>query len=711
MSRLMSVFIILLIIANATITNGNLYTVAKCPGLDVARIRQHTQQNEISLIFYYTRWSGDSLLALKEYNDVAVYYGDKIFFSSVDCWHLACNCSRVLGPGVGSGPNKWPTLMAYYGRRGQLQIQYHGLWSFRGMQNFIDNLLQPLKRFPTNESLQQAHLKSDALIMGVFESPNCMEYKQYLMASVKWLESDPLRTYVFGVDFVENVSKAKGLLAYERIPDIVYMGSSDTKKFREIGDYSWNASHILQWLHKELKLDLINLHGYSTPIAIAQKLQENSVLAIFVNDAFNFYGYMEQYVQPISRSNCNVSRSKCLRVTKLKEAKENNIQQIYEKMLDISMDDKNCYCNIKEVLTENLANYYDINMYLTNLISHLAYPNKQIVNSDIHELLEFHHTTKCLNSDPRTSNELQIITAKYLQSIVDTDKNFYNSNRTLSVVLLDTDKYRDYLENLDIERNKYSMATAFIVDVRQEGIFPLTHDFDMDNLKEYIQQFYQYNLLPRYKSENINFLISRLKTQTMNEEKDSNIFEVLSLNRLMLLNNLQYVHNQTLVLLIHTPECALCGSLQHTFIQIAGALRYSCPELQFARINAHLNDLPWQFNMASLPALLVFPKNRYGDSRLFPSHLKPDFRNVFGFILKQLPAEDQIKATVTLCQSPVLNTLNTQSCWRFAKNLLTQHIGQYLHYWELFENERKVIFEHLRAFKDTSLDVQRNLKL
>lgn len=705
----------LLFIVNAAKSEGSLYTVAKCPGLDVARIRQYTQQNEISLIFYYTRWSADSLHALEEYNDVAMYYGDKVFFSFVDCWHLSCNCSRALGPGIGSSPNKWPTLMAYYGRRGQLQVQYHGLWSFRGMQQFIDNLLHPLKRFSTVESVQQAHQLSDALIMGVFQTPNCKEYKHYLMASLKWLESDPLRTYVFGVDFVTNTSEASGILKYDHIPDLIYMGSSGIKKFSDVGGYLWNASHILLWLHRELKEDLTNLHGYSTPITIAQKLQENPVLAVFVNDAYRFYGYMEKLINTRSLLSCNTKPFICSRVTKNKERGDVNVQQLdIEQLFQISTDDKNCYCNVNKVLNKNLGYYYDINKYLTNIMPNLACPfkngNSDIAKSDIENLAEFHYTTKCLDSDPRISNSLQIITAKYLQNLIDNHKTLYNSNRTLSVVLLDTDSYKDYLQNLDIEPNKFSLATTFIVDVKQEGIFPLAYDFDIETLKEFIQQYYKHNLLPYFRNEHINGYGSTVKTQMPSQDNTHN-FEVKSLNRLLLLNSLQYAHNQTLVLLVHTPECALCGSLQHTFIQLSGALRHMSPELQFARINAHLNDLPWQFNMASLPALLVFPKHRYGDSRLFPSNLKPDFKNVFGFILKQIPAEDQIKTTVSFCQSRILNTLNTQSCWRFAKNLLTQHIDRHLHYWELFENERNVIFESLRAFKDISLDVQRNLNL
>lgn len=115
--------------------------------------------------------------------------------------------------------------------------------------------------------------------------------------------------------------------------------------------------------------------------------------------------------------------------------------------------------------------------------------------------------------------------------------------------------------------------------------------------------------------------------------------------------------------------------------------------------------------MPFLPALLVFPENRFSESRLFPSHLKPDIRNVFGFILSQLTADQQVRLVLAVCQSGTLPTGHSQSCWQFAKTILMQHIGKHLQYWQMFEAERSLIFERLRAFKDMSLDIQRNLRL
>lgn len=717
MSRLTVLIVSLYFTASIRVSCTHV-AIEQCPGTDVTRIRQQTQYyNEVSLIFYYTRWSADSLDALQEYSDVAAYYSDKIYFSAIDCWHLSCNCSRAITTTIGSGsPHKWPTLMAYYGRRGQLQIQYHGLWTFKDMQQFVANLLQPLERLQKVEEVNEIKSNSDAIIIGVFETPDCYEYKQYMMASLKWLESDPLRTYRFTVTFVKNNTANSILKDNVKIPNILFIGASEEiRKFSEVQDRIWNASNVLLWLHREFKVDLSRLHGYTTPITIAQKLKQTSVLAIFVNDPRRFFSYMEPYIYP-DRPYSAIA----LQCSKLKEKTSLNgyfetqrLKRILENF-EVYTDDSKCYYNVKDVVFKNLADYYEINAYLRYLAANLAYPDslrglENNINSNIRQLLNFYRVTNCLSSDDiSTSNSLQLGVVKQFQGMLGNDQSFFKSNRSISVVLLDTERYKDYLQNLDIVPQRQSMATVFIIDTKQQSNFLMSDNFDLENLKDFIRHYYEQNLLPTFKNEKIPALCHNKRNTAISSE-DS--YELQNLNRFTFLNNLHYVHNQSLVLLIHSPECALCGTLQHTFIQVASALRHSAPELKFVRINAQLNDLPWQFNMASLPALLVFPKNHFDETRLFPSHLKPNFKNVFAFILEQLLPEDQMKTVVTFCQNQGLSSNHSQSCWRFAKTLLLKHIGKHLHYWQLFENERSLIFERLRAFKDMSLDVQRNLRL
>lgn len=712
-SRLKPLIItIILLILNTLQCNCTYFAIEQCPGTDVLNIRHQTQYYELSMIFYYTQWSDESLEALEIYNDVAKLYGDKIYFAAIDCWHLQCNCSKTLTTGVGSGaPHKWPTLVAYYGRRGQLQIPYHGLYVFEDIVQFLEHIMQPLERLEWKEEVEKIKWLSDAVILGVFQNPNTREYKNYMMASLKWLEHDPLRTYRFAVTFTNTMARNLNESQLVITPNLLFMGHKSKKSFRNYHNPKWNASNIIQWLQQELKDDYSLLHGYTTPITIAQKLKKNPVLAIFVNQPQEFFPYMEKYIdfaRPFTKANL-VCKRKMLGLGYYNSLK---IMEIIEN-LHIFTDASQCHCNLK-ILLKHLHYYYEMNRYLNDLYVMKANPLKQFhyLDQEINEMLKFFHKTKCLQSDLSLSSPLQIGIVKRLENFLDKETNFLYKNQSISVVLLPTQRYNDYLENLAIPATPQSMATVFVIDKERESIFVMEEKFNIYKLMEFLKKFYTNHLLNYFKND--NKLKSPIKFSTTTTTSSSSItnndIELLSLNRYIFLNYLHYSHNQTLIVLIYSPECALCGNILHSFLQLASLLRH-VSDFKFIRINSLNNDLPWQFNMPFLPSLLVFPKNRFSESRLFPLHLKPDVRHVFAFLLNQLSARDQVKIILSLCQSGNLPTNHSQSCWQFAKTLLMQHIGKHLQYWQTFETERSVIFERLRAFKDMSLDVQRNLRL
>ncbi|KAM7355449.1 thioredoxin domain-containing protein 11 [Cochliomyia hominivorax] len=714
-SRYKGIFIaVLLLITNSIQSSYTYFAIEQCPGTDVPNIRYQTQFNEISVIFYYTQWSEESLEALQHFNDVAEYFGDKAYFATVDCWHLACNCSKTITTTVGSGaPHKWPTLMIHYGRQGQMKIQYNGLFTFRDMIQFVENVLQPLERVDNREDLNKMKKFNDAIIMGFFEKPESKEYKQYLRAALKWLEHDPLRSYRFTVTFANNLGEKENNDTLTKVPNLLLQSYKSKKSFIDYNDFKWNASNILRWLHEDLNDDYSQLHAYTTPIMIAQKAKKQPVLAVFVNEPQQFYKYMEKYIdakKPYTQAemDCRTTEKRSHMNSKWKKILEN--AKIIQNLL-IFKDHQKCYYN-REFLLENLKYYYELNDYLKELFSKFAHSKQtKLVNLNLEtkELLDFFKTTRCLRkTDIASQTSLHISVVKRLEGYLSHEQELYKSNRSLTAVVLDTQRYRDYLENIAITPTTQSMATVFIIDNETENIFVMEDRYAMYNLVEFIKKFYAKVLYNYYKNKEI---ITRPTTSNTITTSPNYDLELKEFNRHVFLNYLHHSHNKTLIVLIYSPDCALCGNVQHSFMQLSLSLRH-IKDLKFIRINVMDNDLPWQFNMPFLPALLVFPENRYTDSRLFPMHLKPDVRSVFGFILSQLSAQQQVRLVLAVCQSGTLPSGgHTQSCWQFAKTILIQHIGKHLQYWQMFEAERSLIFERLRAFKDMSLDIQRNLRL
>lgn len=695
---------IFLLTINSVKWSYTYFAIEQCPGSDVPNIRHQTQFYEISMVFYYTEWSEDSLKALKQYHDVAEYFGDKIYFATVDCWHLACNCSRALTTTIGSGsPHKWPTLMLYYGRRGQLKIQYNGLYTFRDMLQFVENVMYPLERINSVKELENMKTYSDAVVLGMFKTSNDAEYKHFLIAALKWLEHDPLRTYRFTVTF-ENEIILQSNSDKRTTPNLYLMGHKTMKSFGDYSESKWNSTNILRWLHTELHDAYSLLHGYTTPIMIAQKLKKQPVLAIFVNQPKLFFSYMEKYVdtlQPFTKviKFCQRIKSKEYLINDFVQSQKNS--EIVRK-LQMFMDNQICL-HSRDILLKNFQHYYEINHYLNELFQIFAYPDiskiYSNVNMEVKQILKFLHTIQCAQKDIDLQSSLQIGVVKRLEAYLANEQQCCNSNRTLAVVLLDSQQFADYLAGTKMPVNHQSMANVFIADNSQENIYVMDDVFAMYNLMEFVKKFYGNGLSNYYKTEKIASV-----------DPTTYDVEVQHLNLQMFTNNLRYSHNHTLVVLIYSPDCSLCGNIQHSFLQLSIALRH-VPDLKFVRINVLDNDLPWQYNMPFLPALIVFPENRFAETRLFPMDLKPDVRNIFGFILSQLSPPQQIKLVLAACQSNALPKSHMHSCWQFAKTILMEHIGKHLHYWQMFESERNIIFERLLAFKDMSLDIQRNLRL
>ncbi|KAL9904845.1 thioredoxin domain-containing protein 11 isoform 1-T6 [Glossina fuscipes fuscipes] len=676
--------------------------IEHCPGSNVPAIRAQTQYHEISGIFYYTSWNEESVKSLKVYDDVAYYYSSYVYFAAVNCWHLACNCTHAHMTTVGSGsPNKWPTLIMHYGTNGKKQLQYNGDWNFSALCQFLNNVLKPLERVHSADELQDVKLQADVLILGLFKEAFCDEYKQYSAAALKWLETDPLRSYRFAVILGNNTFPDFFNVEDKKVPRLDYLTmTKSVKSFSGVGDLTWNVSSIISWLHDEFNGAYSTLHGHSTPINLAIKLKQGPVVALFATN-LHFYKYMEQILheskvwsRPFNA--CNILSIQDLQVSI-------NIATIIKEFRNITNVKEASTCCYGRIKSVHLKDYYKTNILLTRLFQHVANPLMEVSNDfkSVPYLKNFYHEIKCLKTKIHHSISLRIALAQYLEgSIKDLQRN-NKYNRTVSVVLIDNGEYTDYLNFLGIPISNHNLATTFIADNEKESIYVMTETFDIRNLMKFLQNFFENNLpsLQRISGassmENVAF--------------KPDFFQLKQVNRILFLNQLHF-HNITTVVLIHSQSCPLCANLQNTFLQLAGIFRHQSNTIRFLRLDSQTNDLPWQFVMNTLPTLLVFPREQYANSRFFPSFLKADFRNVLSFILAQLPAVDQVKLVLYICEGNIL-PLSKGSCWRFVRKLITQHIAQHLRYWQLFESERSLIFKRLSAFKDMSLDIQRNSRL
>ncbi|KAI8040339.1 hypothetical protein M5D96_006279 [Drosophila gunungcola] len=108
------------------------------------------------------------------------------------------------------------------------------------------------------------------------------------------------------------------------------------------------------------------------------------------------------------------------------------------------------------------------------------------------------------------------------------------------------------------------------------------------------------------------------------------------------------------------------------------------------------------------PSLIVFPQAKPTESVMFPTDVRIDVQSVFAFVIAQLEPEQQVRSVLASCRRRMRNV---RSCLDFARNLVLQHVSQYLKFWEIYERERDAILSHLKEFNDLHMSIESSIGL
>ncbi|XP_037718610.1 uncharacterized protein LOC119552828 [Drosophila subpulchrella] len=669
-------------------------TISECPARSVPQIRAEASEFEISLLFYYVSWASEARQARLVYNGLAHYYQEYAYFGAIDCWHLQCNCSRTLMPapgvvGAGGYPDKWPTLVVRYGQRQMLQ--YQGAWSFEELARFMNHLLQPLDRAHSSQELAAIRKHSDAVVLGLLDSPDDRAYKMYLGAGLRWLELDPERNIRFTVNFG---SSAKKMLKSPgaKLPQFVVIDSRNGVHTFNSTSVDWKAMDILRWVRNTLKNTSLFSNGYGTPMTIAMKARHVPVLAMGVR--MNQYHHASVMGEEMASAQKKQSEGCEDYWNTVREQPEESFSHLLvpKELFRESVQPHTCYPAWK-INRVTLKNYYRINRYLDHLWRQYSHQNDRRKRKVPH-LLRLHSRNLCLAHSQHGTPAMKIgiakMVTKYGQLIWQHSAENAAHNRSLGVVIFDSVKYRDYLHQLGIQQH-HQQVQVFILDAAEESLYvmPQQNTFSYVALKDFIRRFYA-RTLPRIHKNAPATRDSAFSRQY---------------NRQMLLQALLR-QNATNVVFMHRPDCALSGVLSQAFLQVSALL--SSSEVHFVRFDSQANDLPWELAMPISPSLVVFPRAKPTESMVFPTDVRIDVQSVFAFVIAQLEPEQQVRSVLTSCRRRMRNV---RSCLDFARNLVLQHVSQYLKFWEIYERERDVILSHLKEFNDLHMSIESSIRL
>ncbi|XP_036347369.1 uncharacterized protein LOC118756731, partial [Rhagoletis pomonella] len=377
--------------------------LAECPGKDVNEIRKQAEQYELSFLFYHVTWSTDSQAARLVYEHIAQAYEYRIFFGVIDCYHLACNCSKTYPLSLGSGaPSKWPTLVIRYSNR--IVLQYNGEWTLEAVQRFIDFIFIPVERLNSRLELKRLTMQRDAVVLGVFGNGSQLEFRKFVSAGIKWLETDPVSSFRFAAAIGPA---AKDILhrandTQQRLPQVLLITS---KGVVEMPPSEWNVSNIVVWLQTEFARSLNVLYGYNSPKSLTMLLHLSPVLTVIAND------YFYEYMNTLTNYGISLDEQCHTDIWQSEMAKLQELGYVQHTMEKNELL-KPLTCSAKEYLSQwNLRYYYALDSYLKQFICGLrrncTFEKGLASSNNIHKLC----TSKHRNSSP----SMKIAAAKYLK--------------------------------------------------------------------------------------------------------------------------------------------------------------------------------------------------------------------------------------------------------------------------------------------------------
>ncbi|XP_017490747.1 PREDICTED: uncharacterized protein LOC108378950, partial [Rhagoletis zephyria] len=546
---------------------------------------------------------------------------------------------------------KWPTLVIRYSNR--IVLQYNGEWTLEAVQRFIDFIFIPVERLNSRLELKRLTMQRDAVVLGVFGNGSQLEFRKFVSAGIKWLETDPVSSFRFAAAIGPA---AKDILhrandTQQRLPQLLLITS---KGVVEMPPSEWNVSNIVVWLQTEFARSLNVLYGYNSPKSLTMLLHLSPVLTVIAND------YFYEYMNTLTNYGISLDEQCHTDIWQSEMAKLQELGYVQHTMEKSELL-KPLTCSAKEYLSQwNLRYYYALDSYLKQFICGLrrncTFEKGLASSNNIHKLC----TSKHRNSSPSR----KIAAAKYLKKFVDDNWNQFKSghNQTLSVVIVDHGKHLDFLKSQGIPHvDNKNFVTLMIADRLKESIFLFQDEFTYESLQQFVQSYYS-KVLVAYKTGSSLKTIPSLPQRKLFLENVNNEMFIRKVDQ----------HNFTTIALLYSPQCMFSALAIQALIQLSTMLD-DLSGIQIIRINTLINDLPWEFKIYNSPTLIVFPRGRALDSQVFPSRLKFNVRNVFSFALAQMETVDQLKALISYCRRRRWHSLRMRNCIQFVKRLAAQH--------------------------------------
>uniref|UniRef100_A0A8C5WD84 Thioredoxin domain containing 11 n=1 Tax=Leptobrachium leishanense TaxID=445787 RepID=A0A8C5WD84_9ANUR len=665
---------------------------SKSPVVDLFRgqldYAEHIRQgSEITVIFLYAPWCGQSISARSEIEQVANRLSDQVLFVAVNCWWHQGMCRKH------KSFYSFPVINLYHRSFGP--IEYKGPLTAAYIEKFVRRVMSPLLYIPSLAKLKNFLSNYEPGVLGFFEfnaSPQPPGYMTFFISALHSLQKDYVATIRYGVITNRNLAKEislahPGSVFFHRNLNSSLVYPNKERNFTAANICDWalnNRESMLKWLRphggKSLLLDSELKKGPALFIFISYDplSEEHPLLDEIADLVFDYnrcphslppeYENMDQNPVNLQSSSAKSNGveayrtvSCCNTVILPQWYQISKVHNVCELCVNQTIDIKPTnvrlsHCNFLN-MEAALDAFYLKEHDFTGFMSHVRECSHfQSFYSP------FKHYTACCQTIRRevissfvnleTSNfALASRWKKYHKNPPHVlphieEKRFWNStdhigkigidglkcrtNKTLNLYLLDSNLSWFYAQRLGASERTGRKTFATIIDMKDESHYVLDPNQPLlrSHLEAFIWNFSKvYNPLQRH---HVGDTTSHASKQQMIVEVTSNTFKHVVLEV-----------KKDVLLLYYTTWCGFCASLNHVFLRLAHHL--ATDGLVFARLDITSNDLPWEFMVDRVPTILFFPQNRKAQSVKYPENQQITLSNLLRFILKYSPTPSVVK--------------------------------------------------------------------
>jgi len=610
---------------------------------------------ESSFFFFYAPWDRESQQARATVEAVADFFGESdLLVAAVNCWYPVSDCAKEFG-GKGGAGNILPVFI-YYPK--QLSgIQYRGVLSARDIIRFIIEARNSISfHIHSLEHFNHLQVKYDNVLVGYLPAtrsympdPNHQEIQK---VAYSLLEVFPEKLIAVAVVTAPQVAKQLHLHPTQPVRLVTnnntYVYPNKTVDAEKL--LVWTLTH-----YNDAVPTWLSLSG-SKSFQLKRVLEGGSgnVLLMLSPRPLLNSDKMYHVLRQVSTDYLNCDKSEVVDnlVERLKQYNSNNHRDAPAASCEGDSVTTSTSCRLRSWSGEGAwpacdtapscaANLTDCNLRRERHRRPNSYYDAN-VGLMLGEVAALGEMERKLNGATKKEEDYRQVES--LSKEVDVTGLGCNSNKTLRMYRVDSDRYHSLVTSLGLD--EHPLPTVAIVSSADESVYTPNYFRDShlaEDLNRVLVDWHGGRLTgrPGYRSTNREARV-RYKSEP-SDLKDSVIEEISAATFSEVTSS-----SKDVVLLYTSRFCTHCTAAAHVFHAVKIQLE-NLQSIRFMVVDAAENDLNWEFTTLSYPTILYLPRHRSDQSRVFPSSKRLDPLNLIAFITSNLEPAARLTLALHHC--------------------------------------------------------------